>query len=66
MKMSAAGYPDVGSLRNSDDDLTYYEHRAIEEREQAAVASSQVAKSAHLALALIYDDQVQQLIRKAA
>ena len=66
MKQAAAGHPPGGSLRNSDDDLTYYGHRAVEEREQAALASSNVARSAHLALALIYDDQVQYLSRKAA
>jgi hypothetical protein len=66
MKVLAAGLPQSQDPCLAEDDVAYYERRAIEEQERAALASSEVARSAHLAPALIYDDQVDYLIKRPA
>ena len=44
-----------------DDDVIYYTRRIAEERALAEGAASDVARSAHRALALVYEDHLKGL-----
>jgi hypothetical protein len=55
-QLPATGRPPAAPV--VEDDVTYYTRRAAEERILAETAASEVARSAHRALALIYEDHL--------